>query len=399
MKILQINSVCGVGSTGRIVQDLSTAIQSNGSKCVIAYGREPSKTAGFNTIKIGSNFDIYKHVFYSRLTDKSGFASTGATKRFIENVKIYDPDIVHLHNVHGYYINIELLFNYLKKSAVPIVWTLHDCWSFTGHCAYFDYAECNLWKTECSDNCPQKKAYPKSLFFSRAEPNFERKKNIFTSVKKMTIVTPSDWLAKLVKESYLSEYPIQVINNGIDIDAFKPLKSNFREKNNLKDKFIILGVASVWDQRKGLKDFIKLSNMVDDRFRIVLVGLDNKQLKTLPKNIIGIRITSCAEELVKIYTASDVFFNPTYEDNYPTVNLESISCGTPVITYNTGGSPETFKNSNNGFIVKKGDISMVKEILFRLLDNPIVIENAQAYDKNITYNKYFNLYKKSVENK
>lgn len=395
MKVLQINTVCGIGSTGRIATDIHKMLIDEGHESYIAYGRYLPKNCN-NAIKIGSKVDNYTHALKTRIFDKHGFGSVQATHRFIGKVKEIDPDIIHLHNIHGYYINIEVLFNYLKEANKPVVWTLHDCWSFTGHCAYFDYAECNLWKTKCNNNCPQKKAYPASLFLSRAESNFEKKKNIFTSVKKMTIVTPSDWLAKLVKESYLNKYAVQVINNGININTFKPIESNFREINNIKNKFIILGVANIWDQRKGLKDFIKLSYMIDDRFRIVLVGLDNKQLKSLPKNIIGIKKTSSVEELAKIYTTSDVFFNPTYEDNYPTVNLESISCGTPIITYNTGGSPETL--NNNGFIVNKGDIKKVKKIVYELLNNPFVIKNSTTYNKSSTYIKYLNLYKGFLEN-
>lgn len=397
MKILQINSVCGVGSTGRIVEDLATSVESNGSNCVIAYGREPSKTAGYNTIKIGSNFDVYKHVIYSRLTDKSGFASTEATNRFIENVKEYDPDIIHLHNIHGYYINIELLFNYLRKSGLPILWTLHDCWSFTGHCAYFDLVGCNKWKTGCSNDCPQKNTYPASFFCCNAEYNYKKKKTLFTSVKDLTIITPSEWLAKLVKESYLNKFPVEIINNGIDLNIFKPRNSNFKSNNNIKDKFIILGVANVWDRRKGLDDFIKLSKLLDESYKIVLVGLNEKQLKRLPSNIIGIKKTANPEELAEIYTASDIFFNPTYEENYPTVNIEAISCGTPVITYRTGGSPETLIDDKSGYVVDKGDISQVKEILIRLPKTPKIKIAKNCFDKSKTNLEYLKIYKRIMK--
>lgn len=308
-------------------------------------GRQPEND---NEIYMNDKLGVYFHALYSRLTGKTGFASKRATKKLLKKLDIIKPDIVHLHNVHGYYINIELLFNYLKENNIKVIWTLHDCWSFTGQCAFFDFAKCNKWKMQCK-NCPQLNQYPKS-FVDNSKWNYQKKKELFTNLN-LTIVTPSKWLANLVKESYLKDYPVEVINNGIDLNIFKPTPSNFREKYNLKDKKIILGVANVWDRRKGLNDFIELSKVLDDNYHIVLVGLNKKQLKNLPKNIIGIERTESQKELVEIYTAADVFFNPTYEDNYPTVNLEALACETPVITYDTGGSTETIEE--NGKIITK----------------------------------------------
>ena len=268
---------------------------------------------------------------------KTGFASKHATKKLLKFLDKINPDIVHLHNIHGYYLNIELLFNYLKEKQIRVIWTLHDCWSFTGQCAFFDYVGCDKWQTECK-NCPMLSEYPKS-FVDSSKWNYQKKKELFTGLN-ITLVTPSKWLASLVKNSYLKVYDVKVINNGIDLNVFKPTPSNFREKYCLKDKKMILGVAGVWDRRKGLNDFIELSKLLDDNYVIVLVGLNDKQLDLLPHNIIGIKRTENQQELAGLYTTADVFFNPTYEDNYPTVNLESLACGTPVITYDTGGSPE-----------------------------------------------------------
>ncbi len=356
-----INSVCGIGSTGRICTDIADALIKSGHECKIAYGRDnvPEKYKNIS-VRIGNEFGVRVNALKARLLDNEGFNAKSATKKFIEWVKEYDPDVIHLHNLHGYYINLDLLFSYLKTSGKKVIWTLHDCWSFTGHCSYFTIVKCEQWKTHCS-YCMQSRAYPKA-FCDRASKNFERKRTLFTGVPNMTIVTPSKWLAGLVKESFLKDYPVKVINNGIDLNVFKPTESNFREKHGLVGKKIILGVASVWDARKGLNDFIKLANEVDADTKIVLVGITKKQRKLLPANILAIERTNNAKELAEIYTTADVFFNPTYEDNYPTVNLEAQACGTPVITYPTGGSPESIPSEN---VVEMGNYRILLDKSFK----------------------------------
>lgn len=346
MKILQINSVCGIRSTGRICTDLAEVLEQNGHECKIAYGREtvPEKYQKY-AIRIGSDFDVKRHAIQSRFFDNTGFGSKHATVKFIEWVKEYNPDVIHLHNIHGYYINIEILFNFLAETDKSIIWTLHDCWAFTGHCAYYSYIKCDKWKTGCN-NCPQKRSYPSSFLFDQSKQNWIKKKALFTSVKNIILVTPSKWLANEVKQSFLRKYPVNVIPNGIDLNVFKPTSSDFREKNGLVGKKIILGVASVWDKRKGLNDFFELSKILDDNYKIVLVGLSKNQMNDLPKNILAISRTNNVKELAEIYSSADVLFNPTYEDNYPTVNLEAQACGIPVITYRTGGSVESVPEKN-----------------------------------------------------
>ncbi len=401
MKVLQINVSCGRGSTGRIATDIHKLLLEQGHESVIAYGRGEAINCD-NTIKIGNNIDFYKHALKTRLLDEHGFGSKKATEDFIDKIINYNPDIIHLHVVHGYYLNIEILFNFLKKYNKPVVWTLHDCWAFTGHCIHFDYANCNKWETHCQ-KCPEKKSYPKSIFIDNSYNNYEKKKKLFTGLDKLTLVTPSEWLAKLVKRSFLKEYPVKVINNGIDLNVFKPVPNNFRERHNLTNKFIILGVAHKWNRRKGFEYFIELSKLIEPDEAIVLVGLSKNQLKQLPKNIIGITRTNNVKELAEIYTTADVFFNPTLEDNFPTVNLESLACGTPVITYNTVGSIETIDDTT-GFMVEKGDLENAIRIIRKIKSegkekySESCIKRANKYyNKDDKFQEYIELYKNAIK--
>lgn len=357
MKVLQINSVCGVGSTGRIATDLHKSLVDKGHESIIAFGRgEPLNCD--NAIRIGTRLDNYTHVLKTRVFDGHGLGSAYATRKFIEQLDDIHPDLIHLQNIHGYYINIEILFEYLKTANIPVVWTLHDCWSFTGHCAHFDYIGCDRWKDGCYD-CPQTGNYPTSIVLDASKGNYMIKKKAFTGVKNLTLISPSRWLAELVRQSFLQDYPVKVINNGIDLNVFKPTESTFRQKYGLQEKTIVLGVANVWEERKGFDYFMQLANLLDAKFQIVMVGLTEKEKKGLPKNIIGITRTKSAKELAEIYTAADVFVNPTLEDNFPTTNLEALACGTPVITFDTGGSPEAL-DEEYGFVVRSGDIQGVK---------------------------------------
>lgn len=396
MKVLQINSVSGIGSTGRIVSDIDKILKKQGHESYIAYGRETLEKKE-NEIKIGTSYDTYSHVIKTRILDMHGFGSRKATYNFIEEIDKIKPDIIHLHNIHGYYINIEILFKYIKEKDIPVVWTLHDCWTFTGHCAYFEYAECECWRVDKNEKCIQKNEYPASWLLNNSRDNFKRKKKAFTGVKNLTIVTPSKWLANLVKQSFLKEYSVKVINNGIDLDIFKPIEGNFREKYNLKSKFIILGVANLWDERKGLKYFVEMSESLKKDEVIVLVGVSKAQKEKLPKNIIGITRTNSIVELAELYSAADVFVNPTLEDNFPTTNLEALACGTPVITFDTGGSPEAI-NQKTGIVVEKENTEKLYNAISRL-NNIIPSEECvqraiKLFNSTNQYYKYVNLYEK-----
>lgn len=357
MRVLLINSVCGIRSTGRIVAGIAEKYMSEGHECRIAYGRETAPQKYQNiSYKIATRLDVKINAFKARLWDNEGFNAKKETRRFIKWADNYDPDVLWLHNLHGYYINIELLFKWIKsRPHMEVRWTLHDCWAFTGHCSHFSFVGCDRWTTLCYD-CPQTREYPKGCFFDRSKNNYLRKKTAFCGVANMTVVTPSFWLADLVGKSFLGEYKTEVVHNSIDTEVFTPTESDFRKKHGLEEKIVVLGVASSWGERKGLYDFVKLAGELDESFSVVLVGLKPSQIKKMPTNIICIEKTDSRRELAQIYTAADVFLNLTYEDTYPTVNLEAQACGTPCITYRTGGSIETVPEAN---VVGQGDIEML----------------------------------------
>lgn len=303
-----------------------------------------------------NKYEIMYHGIMSRLFDNTGIYSQKSTRKMIQKLEEIKPDVVHLHNIHGYYLNIKILFGWLKEHQITIVWTFHDCWPFTGHCAYFDFVQCHKWKTGCFD-CSQKSSYPASSFLDNSKNNWNFKRKWF-DYDKLTIVTPSYWLKSLVQESFFADKKCEVIHNGINTNIFKP-----SEVTKSGGRFKVLGVASEWTPRKGLADFYKLYDILDkERVQVTIVGLSEKQIKATPKGITALKRTENISELVKLYQEADLFFNPTYEDNYPTTNLEALVCGTPVCTYKTGGSVECI-NESNGFITKQGDVESVKKII------------------------------------
>lgn len=390
MKVLMINSVCGIRSTGRICTDLAGALEAQGHEVKIAYGREevPEKFQKY-AVRIGTDLDVKIHGVLARTLDGAGFGSKAVTRKFIQWVKEYNPDVIHLHNLHGYYINLEVLFDYLRTCGKKIIWTLHDCWAFTGHSAYCDAVGCEKWKTGCN-HCPNMKAYPIS-YTDRSKSNWNKKRIMMTGIPDLTLVTPSRWLAGLVRESFLSEYPVEVIHNGIDTSQFHPLENDFRETYGIGNKFILLGVTISWDDMKGLSDFINLAEKLDDSYQVVLVGVTAEQKSALPQNIIGIERTNSVRELAYIYSAADLFLNLSYCENYPTVNLEAMACNTPVLTYKTGGSPESAE-AYGGIVIERGDISaVINEIERYRKENrhkPKLNVDVEAFDKQTTVKDY-----------
>ena len=383
MKIVQINTFSNK-STGTIMMNIHKKLLEEGHESYVVWGRG-RKSDNKYEIYMNDKLGVYFHGLYTRLTDKTGFASKKSTRVLLNKLDEIKPDIIHLHNIHGYYINIEMLFNYIKKNNVRVVWTLHDCWAFTGHCSHFELIGCTKWKDGGCYNCPLIDKYPRSIT-DNSKYNYSKKKQLFTGVKDLTIVTPSTWLSNLVNKSFLKDYATIVINNGIDTEIFKPRKSNFRKKHNLENKKILLGVASDWTKEKGYYDFIELSKVLDDNYKIVMVGLNDKQLKEIPSSIIGIKRTENAIQLAEIYTSADIYLNLSYAENYPTTNLEAQSCGTPVITYNTGGSPESVRE--NGKITTKKDLLTNYRDVFS-------IKKMFKYNQNNMYELYINLYKEN----
>ena len=387
MKILQINVVCGVKSTGRITTDIATLAEQKGHECKVAYGREevPAILQKY-AVKIGTPFSVRMHALRARLFDGAGLGSKRATKKFVQWIREYDPDVIHLHNVHGYYLHLPTLFAYLKQTDKKVVWTLHDCWAFTGHCSHFELCGCDRWKERCN-NCPQKNEYPKS-YIDRSKRNYAWKKQTFTGVKDMTLVTPSKWLADLVGQSFLNGYPVKVIPNGIDLSKFHPTVSDLREEYGLQDKKIVLGVASSWGEKKGLQDCYRLSQLLDENYQVVLIGLTDEQKNAVPKSVFALSATNSAEILAKWYTAADVFVNCTYEDTFSMVNLEAQACGCPVLTYATGGAVETVPLENT---VKKGDVAALAARIPQVLENSVCLSKDDL-DKENDYQRYLQLY-------
>lgn len=389
-----INEECGTGSTGRICTDIAAALESDGNDVKIAFGRNADIVpAQYNkyAVRIGNDIDLKIHGLITRAFDATGFGSMRATRRFIHWIYQFDPDIIHLHNLHGYYINIDLLFSCLKQLNKPVVWTLHDVWPFTGHSAYCDAVGCSKWKNGC-ENCPQMKVYPKS-YVDRSKRNWERKRNIFCGVTNLTIVTPSKWLAELVEDSFLNEYPVKVINNGIDTGKFHKVSTHLRSDLRLQRKKILLSVATVWNDLKGLSDFERLADLLGENYKIILVGgMTNSQEKELPESILHIRRTQDVNEMVELYNTADIYLNLTYCDTYPTVNLEAASCGTPVITYAVGGSTESAEMFG-GISVRRGDVEAIAHAVRESERLKVVIPADYDLDKKRAIKEYIGLYR------
>lgn len=398
-KLFQINITANWGSHGKIAEGLGSLAIENGWESYIAYGRwyNESKSQLYH---IGNMRDEYIHGIVSRFLDNQGLMSLGATKKLINYIKLVDPDIIHLHNIHGYYLNYPSLFQYLSQSGKPIVWTLHDCWAFTGHCAHYMYAGCEKWKKECH-NCPLLSNYPSSILMDRSKKNYQQKKQSFLSVDNITLVPVSKWLEGELRQSFLKDKNIHLIQNGIDTKRFAPTEqteSILKKYQIPHHKKVILGVASNW-YRKGLEDFATLSSILPNDYLIILVGLSIKDKKKLPNNIIALERTENIDELVGLYSVSNVFFNPTWEDNFPTTNLEAMSCGTPVVTYNTGGSPEAI-TPETGKVIEKGDLKSAANAIIELCKKGNYSASAcrnrvlDSFDLNSMQSKYLKLYEK-----
>lgn len=393
MKIVQINSVCESGSTGKICVSISKLLSEKGIENYILYTTNKSDySLGFKYMNL---FEVKFQAIKSRILGNYGFNSKRATKRLLGKLDEISPDIVHLHNLHSHNVHLGDLFEYLKKKKIKIFWTFHDCWAFTAYCSHYEMIDCNQWNCGGCKNCPEKKK--KSWFFDRSRYLFEKKKQLFEGLD-LTIITPSKWLANQVTNSFLRKYKVIVINNGIDLSVFYPRESDFRHKYQINDKFIVLGVAFDWGTKKGIDVFIELSKRLDDSYQIVLVGTNKKIDKQIPKNVLTIHRTQNQNQLAEIYTAADVFVNPTKEDTFPTTHIEALACGTPVIAFDVGGCFEML-NENCGEVVEKNNVDAIENRIISLKYSKVYpaencVLRASEFCANEKYEEYVALYTK-----
>lgn len=418
-KLIQINITANWGSTGKIAEQIGLCAMAHGWESYIAYGRwsNPSKS---KLIKVGDKLDMYLHYGEQRIFDNEGLCSRAATRRLIEQIKEIKPAVVHLHNIHDHYLNYQILFEYLNQTDIKVVWTFHDCWALTGHCFHFVTKDCMRWKTGCHD-CPLHHLYPNTVL-DRSVKNYALKKELFSANKNLAIVACSDWLGDFVKESFLKDKQIEVIHNGVDLQMFRPygVLDGFKEFQEVSGgRFKIIAVSSVWYPNKGELDIYKLRTMLpEDEYEITMVGLSAEQAKNLPKGIRGIQRTQNVQELAQLYAEADVLINPTYEDNFPTVNIEALACGTPVITYRTGGSPEAVRDEvsdgfkefqevsrgsggtelyNTGMVIEQGNVVALANAVMQMKDTPLSSADCrkraeELFDKDKCFEKYVELY-------
>ena len=397
MKIIELNTYCGAGSTGRIALGLAQAVQADGGTCKIVYGAGDATPASAPyAVRIGNAFERKLHGALRKLLDAEGYGSWHATRDLISLIKRERPDVIHIHNLHGCYVNLRMLFAYLAKADIPVVWTLHDCWAFTGHCAYFDYARCERWKTQCA-NCPQKLGYPACVGWSGAARNYRHKRKCFTSVPRLQLVTPCDWLRDLLKDSYLRNIPARTIYNGVDRTVFHPTSAEM----SVGDGKIVLAVASDWDERKGLRFLPELAERLGAGYQVVALGLNDMQIASLPPTVQGLPRTGSPAELAAWYTAASCLANPTMEDNMPLVNLEALACGTPVVVFDTGGCSECV-NESCGAVVPKGNVvAMSEQVKILCTRHEALRENciqrAIEFDAKTCTEAYLSLYREVMK--
>lgn len=401
-KLLQINSAVNSGSTGRIAEQIGKLAIDAGWESYIAYGRDKNASQS-QLIKIGKDKDVYLQGLQSLLFDNHGLSSNSATKTIIEKIKKISPDIIHLHNIHGYYINYVLLFDYLSSSGIPVVWTLHDCWAYTGHCSYYSDIDCQKWQTLC-ESCPKKHNYPRSVILDRSSHNYQKKKEAFNSLKNLTLVPVSNWLEEEVKKSFLKYHHIKCILNGVDVGQFHPTgrEQVTREKYGLNQKKVLLGVATAWGPRKGWRDYIKLSQVLPNDYQIVMVGVSEKQSRELPSNIRAIMKTENVEQLADLYSVADIVLNLSDEESFGLTTAEGFACGTPSIVYNCTASPELI-TPETGIIIEKGDLNSLINAIHRItsIGKQYYTENCrkravECYDKNSNYKQYLSLYNELI---
>ncbi len=401
MRVFQLNAFCGIKSTGRIATDIAQLLEQQGDECLIGYGAEapPAELARF-AYRIGGPIERKIHGAIRKLFDGEGYGSVVGTLRLIRKMKAFQPDVVHLHNLHGCYLNLRILFRYLHKSGLSVLWTLHDCWPFTGHCAYFDYVGCTKWQTECGQ-CPQLYRYPISWGWDGSARNFRHKQKWFNGLPKVWLTPPSHWLQGLLGQSMLKAYPVRVVENGVDMEAFHPQDQRacdaLRDQHGLMEKKVVLAVAADWDERKGLPFLLEAAAFLPKDHQVVALGLTTAQIAALPEGVRGLPATASLLELATWYSLADCLANPTLEENMPLVNLEALACGTPVAVFDTGGCGEVVDDSC-GYVVPKGDAAALAQAISDLTQRKTQLQKAclaraARYDRVRCYQKYLAIYK------
>ena len=391
MKIAQLNSSCG-GSPGMLMRTLSQKLQKSGHECRVYYTFGTSSIP--DAIKYSSDIEVKVNALASRITGNYGFVSDVSTKRLIRHLEEYQPDLIQIHTIHGHDLNCERFFGYISEKRIPLVYTFHDAWAFTGYCAFYDSIPCEQWKTACQ-KCPVYRRY--SWFRDQSRVNFLRKQSCLCSLENLTIITPSRWLKEEAGKTFLKSVPCRVIPNGIDTGVFHPKESRIKEKLGIEGKKMVLGIALSMSKLKGIDDLIALSGILPEDHQLVLVGVPEKMRKELPDTIIACQRTDSREALAEYYSAADVMVNPTHGDNFPTVNLEALACGTPVVTYDVGGSPEAI-DSETGIVVNEGDLSELKEAAVQMAHKKPEISDAcrnravRLYDQEVFAKNYIDLY-------
>ncbi len=401
MRVFQLNTFCGVKSTGRIVASIAELLERQGDLCRIGFGaEETSPGAQRFAYRVGTPLERKIHGAIRKFLDMEGYGSRLATRRLIREIKRFRPDVIHLHNLHGCYLNLGMLFRYFKKSETPLVWTLHDCWPFTGHCAYFEFVGCEKWEARCHA-CPQLRSYPTCLWWDGSRRNFRHKRRLFTGLPNLTLVPPCHWLEGLLGRSFLKEYPVRVIENGVDRSVFHPAGPEecqaLAQRHDLAGKQVILAVAAEWDERKGLRYLLQAASLLGEEFRVVVLGLSPQQIATLPEGVLGLAATGSARELAAWYSLARCLANPTMEDNMPLVNLEALACGTPVAVFATGGCPEAV-DETCGRVVPQGNAEALAQAIRELASSKeamagACLARAARFDSEGAYQKYLALYK------
>lgn len=400
--IVEINGI-NYSSTGTITLNIARELRKNGFNVYTACknSRMGRRFPYEQQIYIGTWLERVVSERLAGLTGKKGCYNILNTWMFIERLKKIKPDLIHIHLLHDTFINLRMLFDYIRKYDIPVIWTFHDCWAFTGQCSYFDLVGCSKWIDGCHD-CEQTDTYPSTYFIDRTKLMWKKKKEWFSNVRNMTIVTPSRWLKDLTEKSYMKDYPVKVIYNGINLDIFHPYQTDFRKQHHLEDKHIVLGVSYGWSITKGVDVFIKLAKMLPENYQIVMVGTNDETDRMLPDNILSIHKTYDQKQLAEIYSAADLFVNPTRQDNFPTVNMEALACGLPVLSFRTGGCPEII-NESCGSIVEKNDIEALKNEIIRICETKpytkeACLKRAGEYDMSAKYREYVELIKDILGN-